>query len=304
MCQNALRERYVNFYTDFAFKKLFGTEVNKELLISFLNSMFAGKEVVSDLHYLNVEHLGHTPIDRKAVFDVLCENEKGEKFLIEMQKAEQDYFKDRSIYYSTFLIQEQAPQGKWNFQLNKVYTIGILNFCMNDTDPGYIHHEVKLMDTRTRKVFYDKLCYIYIEMPKFSKAESELETTFDKWLYAIKNLATLMERPVALQDAIFERFFQQAEIAQFTPEEQRDYRESQKDFWDFCSVTETYEKKGLRKGMEKGLKEGMEKGRAEGRAEGEKLKAFEIARTMKSMGMPVEVVANATGLSPEEIAAL
>ena len=328
MCQNSLRERYVNFYTDFAFKKLFGTEVNKELLISFLNSMFAGKEVVSDLHYLNVEHLGHTPIDRKAVFDVLCENEKGEKFLIEMQKAEQDYFKDRSIYYSTFLIQEQAPQGKWNFQLNKVYTIGILNFCMNDTDPGYIHHEVKLMDTRTKKVFYDKLCYIYIEMPKFRKEESELETTFDKWLYAIKNLATLMERPVALQDAVFERFFQQAEIAQFTPEEQRDYRESQKDFWDFCSVTETYEKKGLKKGMEKGMKEGIKKGLKEGMEKGlkegmekgmekglkegmekgiekgEKLKASEIARTMKSMGLSVDVVVNATGLSPEEIAEL
>lgn len=128
MCHSALQERYVNFYTDFAFKKLFGTEANKDLLISFLNSLFDGTEVIKTLNYLNVEHLGHNAAERKAVFDVYCENEKGEKFLIEMQKAEQEYFKDRSIFYSTFPVQEQAPQGRWNFKLNKVYTIGILNF--------------------------------------------------------------------------------------------------------------------------------------------------------------------------------
>ena len=133
-------ERYANFYTDFAFKKLFGTEANKECLISFLNAMFDGKEEIKDLTYLNVEHLGHAAAERKAVFDVLCENPQGEKFLIEMQKAEQEYFIDRSIYYSSFLIQEQAPQGKWNFRLKKVYTIGILNFVFNDKDDEYLHH--------------------------------------------------------------------------------------------------------------------------------------------------------------------
>ena len=127
--------------------------------------------------------------------------------------------------------------------------------------------------------------------------------------YATKNLATLTEDPVALQEAVFERFFQQVDITQFTPEEQRDYREIQKDFWDFCSVTETYEKKGLKKGMEKGmkegikkgLKEGMENGMEKGMEKGRKTEKIEIARTMKSMGMSVDVVANATGLSPEEI---
>ncbi|MCF2635822.1 Rpn family recombination-promoting nuclease/putative transposase, partial [Prevotellamassilia timonensis] len=112
----------------------------------------------------------------KAVFDVFCENEKGEKFLIEMQKADQEYFKDRSIFYSTYPIQEQAPQGRWNFMLKKVYTIGILNFCMDDSETDYIKREVKLMDTRSKEVFYDKLTYIYLEMPKFRKSEEELET--------------------------------------------------------------------------------------------------------------------------------
>ena len=311
------QERYVNFYTDFAFKKLFGSEVNKELLISFLNSLFEGKEVIKSLKYLNVEHLGHAAAERKAVFDVYCENEHGEMFLIEMQKAEQDYFKDRSIYYSTFPIQEQAPRGKWNFELHRVYTIGILNFTFDNDSDDYMHHEVKLMDVNTSKVFFDKLTYVYLEMPKFRKEEKELVSLLDKWLYAIKNLANLMERPAALQEAVFQRLFEQAEIAAFNKEELHDYRESQKDFWDLNSVIETAEKKGLKKGMKEGMKkgmkqgmkkgreEGMKKGREEGMKEGmehgQKMRAKEIARNLKGLGLPIEQIIEATGLSAEEI---
>lgn len=277
MCTLDLQERYVNFYTDFAFKKLFGTEVNKELLISFLNSLFDGREVIRDLKYLNVEHLGHVAAERKAVFDVYCENEHGEKFLIEMQKAEQEYFKDRSIYYSTFPIQEQAPKGIWNFELQRVYTIGILNFTFDTKSDDYLHHEVKLMDVKTKEVFYDKLTYLYLEMPKFRKTESELVTLLDKWLYAMKNLATLMERPAVLQEAVFRRFFEQAEIAAFSKEELRSYRESQKDFWDLNSVIETAENKGV----------------AKGRAE--------AAHKMIEAGIPTEKVLEILGLTAEDL---
>ena len=236
-----------------------------------------------------MEQLGHNAAERKAVFDVYCENEKGEKFLIEMQKAEQEYFKDRSIFYSTFPVQEQAPQGRWNFKLNKVYTIGILNFCIDEGNADYMRREVKLMDTHTKEVFYDKLTYIYLEMPKFRKTEQELVTDFDKWLYAIKNLATLMERPAALQDAIFQRFFEQAEIAKFNSNDLRSYRESQKDFWDMCAVTETAEKKG----RAEGLAEGVEKGRAEGKAE--------LIKTMHANGMTTEAIAAAIGFDLAEV---
>lgn len=283
------QSRYVNFYTDFAFKKLFGTEVNKELLKSFLNSLFEGVEVITELKYLNVEHFGAVAAERKAVFDVYCENEKGEKFLIEMQKAEQSYFIDRSIYYSTFPIQEQAQKGTWNFKLDKVYTIGILNFTFDEENPEYMHHEVKLMDVNTKEVFFDKLTYVYLEMPKFRKTEEELLTILDKWLYAMKNLGTLMDRPKALVDAVFGRFFEQAEIANFTPQELYDYRESQKDYWDLFSVVETAENKGRA--------EGREEGRAKGREETK----VEIARDMKRDNMPASVIAKYTGLTEEEI---
>lgn len=279
---SASQERYVNFYTDFAFKKLFGTEVNKELLISFLNSLFDGREVIKDLKYLNGEHLGHVASERKAVFDVYCENEQGEKFLIEMQKAEQDYFKDRSIYYSSFPIQEQAPRGKWNFELQRIYTIGILNFVFDKKGDDYMHHEVKLMDIRTKEVFFDKLTYLYLEMPKFRKTEAELVTLLDKWLYAIKNLSSLMERPVALQEAVFKRLFEQAEIAAFNKEELHDYRESQKDFWDLNSVLETAERKGIEKG--------------------DRNRQISTAKSLKAMGVLTDAqIAEATGLSEDEV---
>lgn len=198
MWTEGIRDRYVNPYTDFGFKLLFGTDMNKELLISFLNSLLHGREVIKDVTYLNAEHLGTQEYDRKAVFDVYCENEQGEKFLVEMQKGEQQFFKDRSVFYSTFPIREQAKRGNWDYELKAVYTVGILNFVFDDKDDEYFHHEVKLMDIYTKEVFYDKLTFVYLEMPKFNKREDELVTMFDKWLFVLRNLATLLERPAAL----------------------------------------------------------------------------------------------------------
>ena len=278
-----LQERYINPYTDFGFKKLFGTELNKDLLISFLNSLFSGHEVIRDISYLNSEHFGDGYLNRKAVFDVYCVNEQGEKFIVEMQKAEQDYFKDLSIFYATFPIREQAPRGDWDFQLKGVYTVGILNFVFPDDEysEDCFHHEVKLMDTEDKHVFYDKLTFVYLEMPKFNKTEDELVTMFDKWLFVLRNLSRLMERPAALQERIFTKLFEQAEIAHFSPQDLQDYEESVKVYRDLNNVVNTAERKGRAQGL------------AEGRAE--------IARNLKGMGMDVAEIAKATGLSTADI---
>ena len=289
-------DRYVNFYTDFAFKKLFGTEMNKDLLISFLNALLQGREVVLDVNYLNTEHLGTQEYDRRAVFDVYCKNDKGEVFLVEMQKGEQQFFKDRSIYYSTFAIREQAPRGEWNYELKGVYTIGILNFCFDKEREGYYYHEVKLMDTATKEVFYDKLVFIYLEMPKFTKQENELESLFDKWLYVIRNLAALMERPRVLQEKVFAHLFEAAEIAKFSRVERYEYEESLKAYRDWFSVMATAELRGEERGKEKGLKEGLEKGRIEER--------LRNARGLKARGVDAEIIAQVTGLSVDDILGL
>lgn len=276
-------ERYVNPYTDFGFKKLFGSQINKDLLISFINALLHGEQNVQDVTYLNNEQLGRQEYERKSVFDVYCENDRGEKFIVEMQKAEQQFFKDRSVYYSTFPIREQAIRGKWDYELKAVYTIGILDFVFDEnlSNPDYYHHEVKLMDLERKTVFYDKLTFIYLEMPKFTKTEAELVTMFDKWMFVLKNLSSFMERPKALQERIFERVFHIAEIARFNKKELSEYEESLKTLRDLTNVIDTAEMKG----------------RAEGKLEGK----LEVAASLKAMGMTVEEITSATGLPAEEI---
>ena len=304
---NDRAERYINPYTDFGFKKLFGTEMNKDLLISFLNALFGGKRSeITDVQYLNGENLGDGYGDRRSIFDVYCMTADGSRFIVEMQKAEQTYFKDRSVYYSTTPIRQQAPKGKWDYHLEEVYTIGILNFEFpGDEYPADSYrHEIKLKDVEDNHVFYDKLTFVYLEMPKFNKREDELETMFDKWMFVLRNLYGLLERPKALQDRVFKKLFEQAEIAQYSDSERRLYEASQKEYWDYTSTLETAENKGIAKGRAEGLAEGRAEGLAEGRAEGEKLKSLVIARNLKKMGMSDADIAAATGLTEEELALL
>ena len=267
-----VEERYISLLTDFGFKRIFGTAINKDLLICFLNSLFDGKQVVKDVSYLNPEHVGDVYTDRKAIFDVYCEGENGEKFIVEMQNAYQTYFKDRSLFYSTFPIREQAA---------------LLNFDMNEEafEKEKIRHSVQLCDTATHKVFYDKLELIYVEIAKFNKSLEELETLYDKWLYALKNLYKLTQRPKELCDKVFDRLFEEAEIAKFTPQELREYEASKIAYRDIKNSVDTAKREGIAEGMEKG----MEK------------KSHEIAKKMLKKGMDEATVMEITGLSAELI---
>ena len=275
-----VEERYISLLTDFGFKRIFGTAMNKELLICFLNSLFNGRQVVKDVSYLNPEHVGDVYTDRKAIFDVYCEGENGEKFIVEMQNAYQAYFKDRSLFYSTFPIREQAPKGNdWDFKLNHIYTVALLNFNMKEEafDKEEIRHHVQLCDTATHKIFYDKLEFIYVEIAKFNKTLEELETLYDKWLYALKNLYKLTQRPKELCDKVFDRLFEEAEIAKFTPQEIREYEASKMAYRD--------------------IKNSIDTAKREGKEEANK----ETALRLLTMGLPAEQVAEATQLSLEII---
>lgn len=272
---NLIAEKYINPFTDFGFKKLFGTEVNKDLLMDFLNELIHGQGKIKEMKYLNPEQLGRSERDRRAVFDIYCESKTGEKFIVEMQKAKHDLFKDRSVFYATYPIREQAIKGDWDYQLKAVYTVGILDFVFNENkgDKDYYHSEVKLMDTKKKTVFYDKLTFIYLEMPKFNKEVNQLETHFDKWMYVLKNLPKLQERPPQLQEKVFKKIFQIAEIAKFEKEEIEEYEDSLKAYRDWFSVIST--------------------------AVNEKTR--EIARNMLEDKMPIENICIYTGLSKDQI---
>ncbi len=227
-----MKEKYINPFTDYGFKRLFGEEPNKDLLLDFLNELLRDKEgKIADLYYLPNEKLPISVGDRRAIFDIYCTNEKGEQFIVEMQKAEQKFFKDRTVFYSTFPIQEQARDKDryWNFELKS-------------------------------KVFYDKLHYIYLEMPKFTKTESELETHFDKWLFVLKNLPKLDRIPAKLKEKIFLKLFKTAEIVRLNPDEYKEYEASVNAYRDIFNIKNTY----------------LEKGRIEGRIE----EKIEVAKNL------------------------
>ena len=307
MLMRQSEERYISLLTDFGFKRIFGTALNKELLICFLNSLFNGKQVVKDVMYLNSEHVGDVYTDRKAIFDVYCEGENGEKFIVEMQNAYQTYFKDRSLFYSTFPIREQAPKGsEWDFYLNNVYTVALLNFDMKDDafEKEQIRHHVQLCDTATHKVFYDKLEFIYVEIAKFDKSLEELETLYDKWLYVLKNLSKLDNRPKELRDRVFDRLFEESEIAKFTPLELREYEDSKKAYRDIKNSIDTAKREGIEEGMEKGIKKGIKQGIKQGIEIGQKQeheRLLNTARALFASGMSLEQVKQFTGLNDEEI---
>ena len=282
--ENKMSGRYINPYTDFGFKYLFGTEPNKDITLELVNALLQGKEVIKSLTLLPTEQLGDTKDDRRSVFDIYCENEQGDKIIIEMQKADQQWFKDRSVYYSSFPIRQQGEKGQWRFGLKAVYTIGILDFVFDEDkdDQEYYHHVVKLMDVNTKEVFYDKLTYIYLEMPKFQKTEEELETIADKWLYALKNLSRLLERPKVLQDRIFKKFFDVAEIANLSKEEYVKYLESEKIYYDNDGAIRTAEAKGEAKGRAK--------------------ERLANAKALLGNGVPFEVIIKSLHLTDDEAA--
>jgi len=273
-------EKYINPFTDYGFKKLFGEEVNKDLLLDFLNELLKEEQgQIRNLTYLKTEQLGATEIDRKAIFDLYCENEKGEKFIVELQKTKQNFFKDRTVYYSTFPIREQARRADWDYELKAVYTIAILDFVFDadKNEPEKFRYDVKLKDIDTNKVFYNKLTFIYLEMPKFNKTIDELTSRFEKWLFVIRNLNRLDRVPDKLRERIFDKLFETAEIARFTPDQIQSYEDSLKYYRD--------------------LKNSLDTAKEEGKIEGK----IEIALKALKKGFSPKDISELTGLSESDI---
>ena len=276
MAKDKMKAKYLNPFTDFGFKKIFGEEASKPLLIDFLNALLPQADKIVDLTFKNNEQLGQTDLERKAIYDIYCENEKGEKFIVELQKAKQNYFKERTIYYSTFPIREQAEKGEWNYNLKAVYCIGILDFTFDDyeTEPekSEVVHTIKLKN-QNGKTFYDKLTFIYLEMPNFKLTENKLETRLDKWLYFIKNLEDFQTIPTIIADDVFNQAFDKAELAKFGQAELANYENSLKIYRDLKAVIDTAFSDGK----------------------------TEVAKLMKLENEPTEKIIKYTGLTKEEI---
>ncbi|MDR3366340.1 MAG: Rpn family recombination-promoting nuclease/putative transposase [Prevotellaceae bacterium] len=286
---------YLNPLTDFGFKKLFYNELNKDLLIHFLNEFIQGEHIV-DIQYRPAEQLGEWEQERRATFDIFCTNEKGEYFIVEMQRARQEFFADRALFYSTFPIRNQAPKGKeWNYELKAVYFVAILDFVLFEEkgDEDYVVERVHLLRERTKTKFSEKLSFIFVELPKFSKPVEALRTNADRWLYSLKNLARLNNRPPEVRGRIFKKLFEAAQIKMLTPNEMEEYKKSITDYYDVRSAITYAEKRASEKAEERGRMKGRIEGREEGREE--------IVQHCAFLGMPVEEIAKVTNLSVGQV---
>ena len=272
-----MKAKYINPYTDFGFKKLFGEEANKDLLVDFLNQLLPTKHKIVNLTFKNPEQLSEIITDRRAIFDIHCENDKGDRFIVEMQKAKLKFFKDRSIFYTTFPIKEQAEKGDWNFKLNPIYCVAILDFSFDDDreQKNHVSH-IQLKDQYCQ-TFYEKLTYIFIEMPRFTKKEEQLENHFDKWLYFLKHLEDFEQIPAILREELFIKAFETAEIANFDEKQLLAYEESLKHYRD------------MKGAMDSSFEDGEEK------------KAKDIAKNSLKEGLSIELISKITGLPANEI---
>lgn len=299
-----MKALYVNPFTDYGFKKIFGEEACKPILKDFLNSLLPENNQIKELSFKNSELLGTIIEERKAIFDLYCENELGEKFIVELQKAKQNFFKERTVYYSTFPIREQAEKGNWNFNLKAVYCIGILDFTFddyeNEADKHEVIHNIKLKNQHG-KTFYEKLTYIYLEMPNFNKTDDQLDTRLDQWLYFLKHLEDFTVIPQLFKDSIFEQAFEKASIATLTYQELEKYEGSLKVYRDWKNVMDTAFDNGVILGNADGYSKGIEEGIEQGITEGVLKEKNNIARILISKHYDNNAIVELTGLNIEAI---
>ena len=305
--------KFINPFTDVGFKRIFGQEINKDLLIDFLNALLEGERQVKDIQFLDKELLPVYEKDRGLIYDVYCTDEKGEQFIVEMQNKEHVNFRERTLYYLSQAISRQGEKGaEWQFNLKAVYGVFFLNFSLTDL-PHKLRTDIVLADRDTHELFTDKMRYIFIELPSFTKEEDECENDFERWIYVLKNMEKLQRLPFKARKAVFEKLEQIVDIAAMSKEDRMKYDESIKVYRDQLAMMEYERQKGKAEGFAegkaegeatgfaKGKAEGIAEGFAKGIAEGEAKLRLKNARGMKAAGIAPDLIAQITGLPLETV---
>lgn len=273
--------KYINPFTDVGFKRIFGQELSKPLLLDFLNSLFGGEKHIVNLTFLDKEQPALYEEDRSLIYDIYCETNEGEKIIVEMQNKSQPYFKNRSIYYISESIARQGERGSsWNYAIDAVYLIAFLNFIPLDFKRQF-RTDVVLAEKDTVEQFSDKMRMTFLQLPLFDKEAGECENQVERWIFLLKNMETLSRLPWAAQSAVFKKLESIADVGAMSRDERLKYDESLRKYRDTISVFE-----GVR---------------LEGRMEGQRNEKMENARKMKSYGLALDMIADITGLSVEEV---
>lgn len=286
---------YVDLLNDQGFKHVFARDVNKDILIAFLN------EVITDRHIIDLEHVRNelVPSDssvKASVFDIYCKTEDGSMIVVELQRDSQGDYIDRSIYYSAFPIQNQIEKGKEKYTFSAVYIINILNFKLKELKgQKRILSKFRLKEVETNCTLSEKYTLIFIELPKFTKKLGELAPSniLEGFYFCLRHMAKLNKRPMELQQQIWARLFEAAQVAAMNKQELQLYISTMTTDRDIRNQIEYAEGRGLERGIAIGKEQGIEQGTAASKVA--------IAKSLKLKGVDLQTISECTGLEMAEV---
>ena len=325
--------QFINPFSDWGFKHIFGREISKDLLICFLNDLFAGEFVIKSLAFGNKEQIGLSKDSREVIFDIYCTTDEGKEIIVEMQNRGQEHFIDRALYYTSRVIVNQGIKGEWDYDIRPVYTICFMNFIDPLLPFGKFRTDMILADRDNGKMVSDKIRMVYLMLPFFEKTETECETDFERWIFVLKNMNTFERMPFLAKNAVFKKLAEISDLRTLSKKDMDKYEDSIRIMRDAYAtykyaiktgledgrkqgleegmaqgiekgMAQGIEKgmaQGIEKGMAQGLEEGMAQGIEKGKAEAEHLKNIEFAKLMLSDGDSTEKIQRYTGLTAEEI---
>ena len=286
--------RFLDVKTDYAFKKVFGSEESVPVLISFLNAILGYTDdcKIKDLSIADPYQIPMIKGMKDTFVDVKAELNNGKKVIIEMQVLNVKGFEKRILHNTAKQYSRQLKRGENYHLLNPVIALTFTDFIMFDDTEKYISH-FRLLEKERHIEYPDDIELIFVELPKFKKKADTVENIKEKWIYFLKNAGDLDYIPEKLSDPCIKQAFQTINEATFSEKE----LELQEKRYDFIRM----QKGALKLATEQGLEQGLERGIERGLEQGSEKRAIVIARNMKKTGMPVDEISQLTDLSIKQI---
>ena len=289
--------KFVSITNDIAFRRIFGNENKKSVIISFLNAVldFKDEKAIQDVAIKNPYQLPEYSGGKTTIVDVKATDHNGNSFLVEMQIAEVKDFDKRVLYYASQSYTDQIDRGDSYTNLKPTYFIGILNFEATQNTNYLSRH--KIYDIETGEQIIRNMEFTFIELPKFNKAANELTSIVEQWIYFLKNSDNLNLMPESITDKGLKDAFEQADQHNWSKDDLWEYNKvfmrEQDERGRFELGMERAEKKGIEKGIEKGLEKGLEKGKI--------LALQQTAKSMLNEKISIDIITKITGLTEAEI---
>lgn len=294
--------KFLNPCNDVAFKKIFGSEEHKSVTISFLNSILelTGNKTIVSIDFLNTEQLPLANEKKDNILDLICIDQAGTRYIVEMQVRGVREFGKRMVFYGAKTYSMQLGKGKPYPELMPVVVLSLVGFTMFSNKKKYksIH---KILDIETHENDLEELTFVFVELPKFHKKEQELTTTEDKWLYFVKEIKKQNYIPAALDEEELIEACGVAEKMSWSEQELSDYEDAFVRATDQQGEIELAEEGGEKRGKQKGLQEGIQEGRKDGEINAKRTVAQQM---LQSSIYTVAEIVRITGLSEEEVVLL